>query len=91
MGAAIVPPGSAFPWTIGGGKGDVVRAKANRKTYVHLPMTQRGASKIRLSGSKDVVLEEGDGAFVENVNAGEELFVESIGEAEAEVVVLDSN
>lgn len=91
MGAAIVPSGSAFSWTIGGGKGDVVRAKANRKTYVHLPMTQRGASKIRLSGPTDVVLEEGDGAFVENVNAGDDLFVESIGEVEAEVVVLDSN
>lgn len=92
MGAAIVPPGSAFPWTIGGGaEADVVRAKSARKTYVHLPMTQRGGSKIRISGSEDVVLEEGDGAFVENVNAGDELFVQSIGEVEAEVVILDSN
>lgn len=91
MGAAIIPPGSAFPWTIGGGTGDLVRSKVNRKTYIHLPMTHGGASKIRLSGSTAVVLEEGDGAFVENVNAGDELFVESIGEVEAEVVVLDSN
>ena len=97
MGAAIVPPGDAFPWTIGGSKGgkgdDVVRAKTDRKIYLHLPMTKHGASRIRLSGGSedDIVLEEGDGAFVENVNAGDELFVESIGEVEAEVVVLDSN
>ena len=115
MGAAIIAPGAAFPWTVGGavgkGKGKaeaqedddddddddvfIVRAKSNRKTYVHLPMTQQGGSKIRLllGGERedDVVLEEGDGAFVENVNAGDELLVESIGGAEAEVVVLDSN
>lgn len=100
MGAAIVPPGGAFPWTIGRGSAssrgvvgisDAVSSKTNRKTYIHLPMTKNGASKVRLSGSEDIVLEEGDGAFVENVNVGDELFVESIGEAEAEVVVLDSN
>lgn len=99
MGAAIIPPGAAFPWIVGGGKGEdeeeeedvIVRSKSNRKTYIHLPMTQQGGSKIRLGGREDVVLEEGDGAFVENVNAGDELLVESIGGAEAEVVVLDSN
>lgn len=108
MGAAIIPPHATFPWTVGGGKGKgkgeqedddddvfIVRAKSNRKTYVHLPMTQQGGSKIRLLGGgredEDVVLEEGDGAFVENVNVGDELLVESIGGAEAEVVVLDSN
>lgn len=112
MGAAIVPPGKAFAWTIGGANGghgghgenegeDVIRSKANRKTYIHLPMTQRGASKIRIAGrssssegegeeGEGVVLEEGDGAFVENVNAGDELLVHSVGEVEAEVVVLDS-
>jgi hypothetical protein len=69
----------------------VVRSRTNRKTYVHLPMTKRGLAKIRLAGKEDVVLEEGDGAFVENVNAGDELWVSSIGEEEAEVVVLDSD
>lgn len=94
MGAAIIPEGTAFPWKIGGRDGDdaAVRSKSNRKIYIHLPMTKGGLSKVRLSGgTEDIVLEEGDGAYVENVNAGDELFVESIGEAEAEVVVLDSN
>ena len=106
MGAAIIPSGAAFAWRIGGssnsnngndntdGKQEhkaVVRSTSNRKTYIHLPMTRQGGSRIRLAGREDVVLEEGDGAFVENVNAGDELFVESVGPAEAEVVVLDSN
>jgi len=38
-----------------------------------------------------VVLGEGDGAFVGGVEAGDELVVESVGEGEAEVVVLDSD
>jgi hypothetical protein len=56
-------------------------------------MTKGGRSKIRLAGRTDSssVLEEGDAAFVSNVNAGDVLAVESIGEDEAEVVVLDSN
>jgi quercetin 2,3-dioxygenase len=92
MGAAIIPTGTAFPWTIGGGGDDTaVRSKSNRKAYIHLPMTKGGLSKIRLSGAEAVVLEEGDGAFVANVNAGDQLFMESIGDTEAEVVVLDSN
>jgi len=39
----------------------------------------------------EVELEEGDGAFIRGGDAGDELVVESVGEAEAEVVVLDSN
>jgi hypothetical protein len=38
-----------------------------------------------------MVLEEGDGAFVEGVNVGDVISVESLGETEAEVIVLDSN
>lgn len=37
------------------------------------------------------MLEEGDGAFVSGVNAGDGLVFESIGQEEAEVVVLDAN
>ena len=89
--AGIIPAGSAFEYKIGGE--DAVRSKKNRNTYVHLPMTKSGKAKIRLAGrdDKDSVLKEGDGAFVRGVNAGDVLTVESIGEAEAEVVVLDSN
>ena len=36
------------------------------------------------------MLEEGDGAFIDAVNAGDKLVVESLGSAEAEVVLLDS-
>jgi hypothetical protein len=54
-------------------------------------MTKQGKSKIMLDGRKDAVLEEGDGAFITMVNAGDALLVESVGEVEAEVIVLDSN
>lgn len=90
MGAGIIGAGGAATWRVGGeGKG-VVRSERDRKVYVHLPM--RGLkAKIRLAGQGGRVLGEGDGAFVEKVNAGDELLVESVGEGEAEVVVLDSN
>jgi quercetin 2,3-dioxygenase len=86
MGAGIIAPGSAFEWTAGG------KATTNnkRKVYVHLPMTKKGASRIRLDGREDAELAEGDGAFIELINAGDKLTVESIGDAEAEVVVLDT-
>lgn len=89
FGAGIVPIGQTFSWKVGGD--DVVESKKDRKTYVHLPMTKGGKAKIRLAGREDSVLSEGDGAFVTNVNVGDALDIESIGEAEAEVVVLDSN
>ncbi|KAJ5284440.1 hypothetical protein N7497_000274 [Penicillium chrysogenum] len=89
MGAGIIEPGSTFKWTVGAG--EAVESKKKRNVYVHLPMTKQGKSKIMLDGRKDAVLEEGDGAFVTMVNAGDALLVESVGEVEAEVIVLDSN
>lgn len=86
MGAAIIAPGSTFEWIVGSN----ATTETKRKVYVHLPMTKNGKAKIRLDGREDAELAEGDGAFVEVVNAGDKLRVESIGEAEAEVVVLDT-
>ncbi|KAF9894020.1 hypothetical protein FE257_008992 [Aspergillus nanangensis] len=90
MGAGIIAPGSTFSWTVGQGEG-VVSSRKKRNVYVHLPMTKNGKAKIRLDGREDAELEEGDGAFVSGVNAGDVLTVESLGEAEAEVIMLDSN
>ena len=87
MGAGIVGKGGSARWMVGGGE-EVVRSRKGRKVYLHLPMRRVGA-KVRVEGG--AVLEEGDGAFVEEVDAGEEVLVESIGEGEAEVVVLDSD
>ncbi|KAJ4133110.1 hypothetical protein NW754_015921 [Fusarium falciforme] len=53
-------------------------------------MTKGGNAKIRLDGREDAELSEGDGAFIEGVNAGDKLSVESIGSADAEVIVLDT-
>ncbi|RHZ54136.1 pirin family protein [Aspergillus thermomutatus] len=89
MGAGIIGPNMMFKWSVGAG--DVVSSKKKRNVYIHLPMTKQGKAKIRLDGREDAVLEEGDGAFVTGVNAGDMIGVESIGDAEAEVVVLDSN
>ncbi len=85
MAAGIIAPGSRFEWNVGAKAGDATK----RKVYVHLPMTKGGKAKIRLDGRDDVLV-EGDGAFVDGVNAGDKLVVESVGEAEAEVVVLDT-
>ncbi|KAI0019107.1 RmlC-like cupin domain-containing protein [Xylariomycetidae sp. FL0641] len=85
MGAGLVPPAQKFEWIVG--------AKATesnkRKVYVHVPMTKKGKAKIRLDG-RDEVFGEGDGAFIDGVNAGDKLSVESVGDVEAEVVVLDT-
>ncbi len=87
--AGIIPKGEAFEYKIGGA--DAVENKKDRKTYIHLPMTKGGKAKIRIAGRDESVLQEGDGAFVSRVNAGDVLSIESIGEEEAEVLVLDSN
>ncbi len=97
MGAGIIGVGGSASWRVGvggagGGGGEkgvvVVEEEKGRKVYFHLPMRRIGA---RITVDGETVLEEGDGAFVEGWNAGDELRVESIGEGEAEVVVLDSN
>lgn len=93
MGAGIIAPGQAFEWKVGGdakfGPGGSQDTK--RKVFVHLPMTKGGKAKIRLDGRINAVLEEGDGAFCDGLYAGDVLVVESVGSAEAELVVLDSS
>ncbi|KAJ5159224.1 uncharacterized protein N7500_008875 [Penicillium coprophilum] len=89
MGAGIIEPASTFKWTVGAG--EAVESRKKRNVYIHLPMTQQGRSKVMINGREDAVLEEGDGAFITMVNAGDALRVESVGEVEAEVIVLDSN
>lgn len=88
MGAGLIAPEGRFEWTVGGGE-DVTQ-QSKRKVYVHLPMTKGGKARIRIDGREDAELSEGDGAFVEGVSRGDKLAVESVGEAEAEVVVLDT-
>ncbi|KAJ4298630.1 hypothetical protein N0V88_003661 [Collariella sp. IMI 366227] len=85
MAAGIIEPGNKFEWTVGGKGTEATK----RKVYVHFPMTKGGKARIRLDGREDVLV-EGDGAFVDGVNAGDKLVVESVGDAEAEVVVLDT-
>ncbi|KIN07810.1 hypothetical protein OIDMADRAFT_99826 [Oidiodendron maius Zn] len=88
MGAGIIGVDKRFKWTVGG---NAVKKTTDRNVYVHVPMCKNGSAKIRLDGREDAVLGEGDGAFITGVNAGDVLSFESIGEAEAEVVVLDSD
>ncbi|KFY25956.1 hypothetical protein V491_01533 [Pseudogymnoascus sp. VKM F-3775] len=93
MAAGIIGVGKKFEWTVGGESDAkaVVKSRTDRKVYIHVPMTNDGKSKIRLDGREDSVLGEGDGAFVTGVQAGDVLGFESIGEVEAEVIVLDSD
>lgn len=85
--AGIIAPGKTFDYKIGGD--DYVTEKSGRKLYVHLPATPEGKAKVKLAG--ETVLNEGDGAYVTKVNAADVLTVESVGEVDAEVVVIDSN
>lgn len=89
MAAGIIGVDKRFKYTVG--NGDAVTKTKGRNVYIHLPMTKGGNAKIRLDGREDAVLGEGDGAFITGVDAGDVLSVESIGEAEAELVVLDSD
>ncbi|CAK7267507.1 hypothetical protein SEPCBS119000_002584 [Sporothrix epigloea] len=96
MGATLLAPDQAAFWTAGLGQPGVVTQATARKVFVHLPMTTRhekhggSGARIRLDGREDAILHEGDGAFIELVNAGDRLMVESIGDATAEVIVLDT-
>ncbi|KAH8426369.1 pirin family protein [Aspergillus melleus] len=89
MGAGILAPEKMFEWRIGGGEGVVQTRKRN--VYVHLPASKKGGAKVELNGREDTVLEEGDGAFVTGASVGDLLRFKSIGNSEAEVVVLDSD
>ena len=66
-----------------------VTQQKQRKVYVHLPMTKGGKAQVKLDQRGDVVLSEGDGAFI-TADAGAELSVESVGTEDAEVVIMDS-
>lgn len=85
MGAGIIAPQQTFEWVVGANATE----NPKRKVFIHVPMTKNGKAKIRLDGREDV-FGEGDGAFIDNLRAGDKLLVESVGEAEAEVIVLDT-
>ncbi|PHH54197.1 putative quercetin 2,3-dioxygenase PA1210 [Ceratocystis fimbriata CBS 114723] len=88
MGAGIIEPGKIFDWRVGA----KVTKGTKRKVYIHVTMTKGGRSKIRLDGREDddAILGEGDGVFIDNLASDDILNVESIGTAEAEIVVLDT-
>lgn len=92
MAAGIIAPEEKFEWKVGADAkfGPDGTQATKRKVFVHLPMTKNGKAKIRVDGRDDAVLSEGDGAFIDNVNATDKLVIESVGSAEAEVVLLDS-
>lgn len=93
MGAALIGSERTFQWLVGcdATGNSAVSSKQGRRVYVHLPMTKDGNARIKLDGRDAAILDEGDGAFITNVNAGDKLNLSSIGNAEAEVIVLDSN
>ena len=90
--AGIIEPNKTFEYKIGGDGKDIVKSKSNRNVYVHLTESEKWSkkSKVRLAGREEIVLSEGDAAFVSKVNAGDVLIVESLGETDAEVVIIDS-
>ena len=91
MGAGIIPVGKRFKWSVRGEGGKTVRKGDRRRVYLHVPMAKGGSAKVRVDGREEAVLGEGDGCFIEGLKGGDLLGVESVGEGEAEVVVLDSD
>ncbi|KAK8089947.1 yhhW [Apiospora hydei] len=85
MGAGIIAPESKFEWIVGANATD----NPKRKVFIHIPMTKGGKAKVRLDGREEVY-SEGDGAFIDNLRAGDKLSVKSVGNADAEVIVLDT-
>lgn len=90
--AGILEPKKTFEYKVGGDGEDLVKSKSSRNVYVHLTESKNWdkKSKIRLAGRDTVVLSEGDASFVSKVNVGDILTVESVGETDAEVVIIDS-
>ena len=85
-----MPVGERREWRVAR-EGEVAKFKIDRKVYVYLQQTKGGKARVGPNGSEDAVLEEGDGAFVGMMNAGDGLVFESIGLGEAEAGVLDAN
>ncbi|KAF4633390.1 hypothetical protein G7Y89_g4731 [Cudoniella acicularis] len=79
MAAGIIGVDKRYKWTVGA---EAVKKTTGRNIYVHLPMCKNGGAKIRLDGREEAVLSEGDGAFISNVNAGDVLSFESIGDTQ---------
>jgi len=77
-------------WDVAGGQG-VMTLKENRQVCVYLPMVKGGKAKVRPNGSDDAVSAESDGAFVRSADEGDRLGFESIGEEQAEIIVLNAN
>ncbi|KAK6369233.1 hypothetical protein LTR64_007396 [Lithohypha guttulata] len=90
--AGILEPKKVFQYKVGGEGEDLVRSKSNRNVYVHLTESEKWdkKSRVKLAGRENIVLGEGDAAFVTKVNVGDVLTVESLGETDAEVVIIDS-
>lgn len=91
--AGILEPKKTFEYRVGGDGEDLVRNREGRNVYVHFTESEKWEKrgKVKLAGREDMVLSEGDAAFVKNVKVGDVLTVESTGEVDAEVVIVDSN
>ncbi|KZT60140.1 Pirin-domain-containing protein [Calocera cornea HHB12733] len=91
MYASLLSPGKTLEHLVPGKEGD----GKQRKVYVHVIQTSgynEGAAKgneVRLSGGgNDVLLKEGDGAYV-LATGGETLGLENVGQGKAELVLFD--
>lgn len=82
MDASILSPGKSVSHRL--------VAEGERKVYVHVVMTARtqqdGGAKVKVG---DVVLGEGDGAFVDGAKGPGTVDIESVGEREAEFLLFD--
>ena len=95
LSAAIISSGQVCNYVVG--HRDQVSVTDSRRVYVHVPENQgcgRSVTKLFEADDDDsvfVVLKEGDGAYISEVEHGSILHVQSVGSADVEVLVLDVN
>lgn len=75
FGASLIATGKIFVRKVG--DDDAAKAKTDRKVYIYLPRLKGEMAKIRLNGD-EWPLSEGDGAFVCDVDLGDENIFESM-------------
>jgi len=91
--SGVIAPRKTFTYSIGGTSygATIARTKTDRKVYLHIAMTQGGLAKVKVNtGRQTITMKEGDGLFVEGLSSGDVLNVDSMGAAEAEIIILDS-
>ncbi|KAH6974554.1 RmlC-like cupin domain-containing protein [Ilyonectria sp. MPI-CAGE-AT-0026] len=85
MAAGIVKHKGTLSWKVGASS----RLSTKRNLFIHIPLHSGSEAKFRFDSGEELNLREGDGVFVEDIEAGSIIYVEGVSLVETELVVLD--